>query len=84
MCLFELTIEQKRAFNALKRAINKCEKSGMLFYNNYGTLGLCDKKRVKAYNDQPSEYKDGDVLNPHEIILPCNEWADDDHFFHAT
>lgn len=86
MELFELSIKQQRAFNALKKAFKECEKAGLFFYNNYGTLGACSKTKVSAYNDSPSEYEHnrGNVFNPNEFILPCNEWADDAHFFHPV
>ena len=35
--IFDLTPEQKKAFNRLKRAYNDCLKSGMYFINNYGS-----------------------------------------------
>lgn len=83
--LFDLTKPQEQAFNALKKAIQDCKKSGLLFYNNYGTLGVCDRKKVKAYNDDPSPYEhEVNTFNPNEVILPCNEWADDSHYFHPA
>lgn len=84
MKIFELTPTQQRAFNSLVKALKKCEDADLLFYNNYGTLGVCDRKKVKAYNDEPSEYMNGDINNPNEVQLPCNEWADDTHYFHVV
>lgn len=84
MDLFELKPKQKAAFVALEKAIKECNKSGLLMYNNYGTIGVCDKSKVKAYNDHESMYKHGDFNNPNEVKLPCNEWADDTHYFHPA
>lgn len=69
----------------MRKALKDCEKSGLMMYNNYGTIGVCDKKRVARYDDQPSEYKHGfNAYNPNEVKLPCNEWADDQHYFHPA
>jgi hypothetical protein len=85
MKMFELTKEQQKAFNNLKKAFRLCEDKGFMFYNNYGTLGVCDKKKVIDYNDTESPYCDQlDVNNLNEIRLPCNEWSDDPHYFHLA
>ena len=81
--MFELNKTQKTAFDKLKKAFKECEKSGLFFYNNYGTLGVCDSQKIIEYNDTPSEYEDGIVNNPNEIKLPCYEWSDDRHYFHV-
>ncbi len=80
--IFKLKKDQQAAFNALKRAFEKCEKSGLMLYNNYGTIGACDGSIVRDYNDLESDYPEIDYPNPNEIRMPCNEWADDAHFFH--
>ena len=85
--MFELTEQQQKAFNALKKAIAACKKSNLLMYNNYGTLGVCDRARIVAYNDNPSDYQHSNgsgIENPNEVELPCNEWADDTHYFHLA
>lgn len=85
MDIFELTPEQQKAFNQLKKAFKNCEGKGMFFYNNYGTLGVCDRSKIQAYSDTPSKYCDQrNCNNPNEIQLPCNEWCDDIHYFHPV
>jgi hypothetical protein len=81
--LFVLTDKQQKAFNNLKKAFKKCEGIGLMFYNNYGFLGVTDRSKISEYNDEPSDLKDGsNASNPNELRLPCNEWADDTHYFH--
>jgi len=83
--LFILTPEQDKAFKALKVAFKKCKKAGLFMYNNYGQLGVADENRISEYNDTPSPFADGYTAhNPNEFQLPCNEWADDPHYFHAS
>lgn len=41
----ELTPEQQRAFNRLKKAYKDCEKAGIYFANNYGDLMAFNKKQ---------------------------------------
>lgn len=47
----ELTYEQKRAFNRLRRAYKACEDAGIFFANNYGNLMAFDSKLVAGYGD---------------------------------
>ena len=83
--LFELTPKQQKAFNNLKLAFEKCRNLNMMFYNNYGTLGATDADKISEYNDTPSNLRDQyNISNPNEISLPCNEWADDSHYFHIN
>lgn len=82
--LFELDQKQKLAWNNLKKSFRACEKLKMYFYNNYGTLGVTDATKVNRYDDEDDGELDGDVNNPNEFQLPCNEWADDQHFFHES
>jgi len=81
----ELTSEQQKAFNNLKQAFKKCLDLKIMFYNNYGTLGAVDKAKINKFDDELSDdaIYQGD-LNTNTFRLPCNEWADDDHYFHPT
>jgi len=84
--LFELTNKQKKAFSAFKRAFNRCLKEGIVFYNNYETLGAYDKSKIDSYDDKYDE----DAI-PHEMLTNYYEfdtnivqWADDQHWFHPV
>lgn len=85
----ELTAEQKKAFNKLKKAYKECEKVGIYFVNNYGNLMAFDSNLVAGYGD--------DTISPdgeYEVKLPygcpansikvANEWADDTHTLGLT
>lgn len=86
MELFELTPKQQKAFDNLKSAFKKCEGLNMLFYNNYGVFGAADLDKISEYNDEEDNASiyDNNQLNSNEFRLPCNEWADDSHYFHPT
>jgi len=88
MGIFDLTSEQQKAFNRLKKAYKDCEKTGIFFYNNYGSLGAVDKNKIDGYGDETISsfkneliYDDSRRLN---TISIANEWADDTHYFHLT
>jgi len=82
--IFKLTKEQQRAFNRLKKAHKDCVKLGIAFYNSYGTLGALDacKFNRRYFDDDPDGGIEEHGANENEFNLECNEWADDDHFFH--
>ena len=83
--LFKLTTKQQRAFNKLKKALDDCKKANLFFYNNYGTLGVTDAAKINQYDDVPTDFVDQYYVNNlNEVKLPCNEWADDKHYFHLT
>ena len=85
----ELTPEQQRAFNRLKKAYKDCEKAGIYFANNYGDLMAFDNKLVAGYGDDSmlpdGEYtvKLSDGCPAHSIRI-ANEWADDTHVLGLT
>lgn len=79
--LFELTKEQKKAFFRLKRAYVDCEKLGVLFYNNYGSLGALDSNKIDCYDDNDSGILDRGQNCINEFNIPIS-WADDSHYFH--
>ena len=84
--LFKLTHKQQLAFNRLKRAYRDCKKLGVVFYNNYGTIGALDRDKFEDsfYDDDEDEDSiadDGDNLG-NEIMTDMTSWADDPHWFH--
>jgi hypothetical protein len=82
--LLELTPEQQKAFNALKRAYKKCGKLNMGFYNNYGTIGVYDKAKISHYDDDKSGILDRNQ-NCNQFQHPAGtSWADDPHYFHPV
>ena len=79
---FDLNAEQKRAFNRLKKAHKDCIDAGVIFYNNYGTIGALDSNKWSRYDDaRDGVPNDGQNIS-NEFNLKCNEWADDRHYFH--
>lgn len=85
----ELTPEQQRAFNRLKKAYKDCVQTGIYFSNNYGHLMAFNKELVAEYGDTTFR-PDGEyevVLNggcPAEYMRIVNEWADDTHVLGLT
>lgn len=85
----ELTAEQKKAFNKLKKAYKECEKAGIYFANNYGQLMAFDKNLVAGYGDPLSPpngvYKVKLIYGaPAESMKIANEWSDDTHVLGLT
>ena len=80
--LFELTKEQKRAFNRLRKAYSDCEKLGVLFYNNHGRLGAVDNAKIVNYNDEASGILDRGQNCDNEFMV-VDSWDDDLHYFHV-
>ncbi len=85
----ELTYEQKRAFNRLKRAYKACKDAGIFFANNYGNLMAFDSKLVAGYGDDAispgGEYEVKLVYGcPAHSLKIANEWADDTHTLGLT
>lgn len=85
----ELTAEQKKAFKKLEKAYKECEKAGIYFANNYGSLMAFDSSLVAGYGDNSfppgGEYEVR--LNygcPADSIRIANEWADDTHTLGLT
>lgn len=86
----DLTPEQIKAFNALKRAYKRCEKSGILFANWYGHLTAYNSDIVKGAGDKTMYNLDYLFVehgnNTSNYIELPNEWADDeiDHGLELT
>ena len=85
----ELTAEQKKAFNKLKKAYKGCEEAGIYFANNYGNLMAFDNKLVAGYGDDSispgGEYAVRLTYGcPADSIKVANEWADDTHTLGLT
>lgn len=90
---FDLTPEQQNAFNKLEKAYNECEKNGIYFVNNYGSLEAYNKRYIVGYVDDCPDsrrrYKmtvsadRGTSGTSNSIKLP-NEWCDDNHLFIMT
>lgn len=80
--LYKLSSEQIKAFKKLKKCFDDCKKLNLGFYNNYGTIGAFDKRIISVYDDNASGILDQGQNWENEFKLPCNEWADDSHFFH--
>lgn len=85
----ELTAEQIKAFNKLKKAYKECEKAGIYFVNCYGELMAFDNKLVAGYGDDSmlpnGEYtvKLSNGCPAHSMRI-ANEWADDTHVLGLT
>lgn len=83
--LFELTEKQRKAFLNLKKAYKECGKLGILFYNNYGTVGALDSKKLSNYSDDDSGIMDTGQNMNNEFKHPAGDsWADDTHYFHLA
>ena len=84
-----MTLEQQKAFKSLQRAIKKCEKLNVLFYQildiTYGLNGDTIN-RIHDNEDFPggctchSENALWDVANYAPFITTECSWADDLHF----
>ena len=82
---FDLTKEQQKAFDKLKKAYMDCISKRIHFINCYGTLLAVnyDNFELFPYDDRCTStsiesYK-CTILNSFKIP---NEWADDAHYFH--
>lgn len=63
MEIYKLNKEQQAAFNALKKAANKCHKLNIGFVNVYGAIYPFDQGIIKRF----------DVDANHEV--PCSEYG---------
>lgn len=75
--LLELTPEQKKAFTALKRALNRCEKEKILLYINNDEFGALNSAKVDAYLDSTLMAAGGFTEN----IIPDEGQNDKNTFF---
>jgi len=87
---FDLTTTQKKAFDELRRAFNRCQSLDILLINHFGELIGFNKKYVADYTDQQSYTGDEDRAVKtrgehveHGIKIP-GEWADDEHLIVLT
>ena len=83
---FNLTKEQQRAFNRLKKAYIDCLSKGIYFINAYGTLLAInyDNFELAPYDDTFIERNSIEAYRcsvPNSFKIP-NEWTDDVHYFH--
>lgn len=81
----ELTPEQVKAFAALKRAVTRCRKTNIFFYQVLSSLGALNGNNVHDIGDDC--YRGGDIEDPHcmqylqypTVETECS-FADDNHF----
>jgi len=77
-----LTPDQQKAWNAFKRAVKKCEKSGIKFYTVLETVHAVNNKHLHTIHDGDG----AEHLNMQDSGAPsiCNfgfsGWADDIHY----
>jgi len=85
--LFELTEIQQKAWNRFRNAVENLKNKDLFFYDNYGTIGVCDGEKINSYNDIENEdgIMDDRSCNINEVISPFGvSWTDDEHWFHPT
>ena len=84
----ELTPEQVKAFSSLKRAVGKCRRANILFYQCLETLGGINGNNVKSIcGDSDIEFRGLDSESPNclqfklypSVVTECS-FADDNHF----
>ena len=83
--ILELSPEQKRKFNLLKKSYKECLKAGIRFENVYGCLYALPADIVMGYGDEHIK-PDGELLiklngcidSSYYFRIP-QEWADDNH-----
>jgi hypothetical protein len=77
----ELTEGQRKAFDALRRAVKRCEKEKILFYHVLRTLGALNGNNVASIDE-------GGLCNaPNSLMYKkfpsleiAESWADDTHY----
>ena len=79
--LIDLTPKQQKSFNALVRAVKRCEKENVYFYQVLDRLGALNGHNVLAVTDD-LDYSDPTSLQHlfYPIIGLTDAWADDTHF----
>ena len=86
--LIDLTLEQEKAFKSLRRAIKKCEKANIYFYQcleHLGALNGDNVKCVEADSDSEHMYKTSDSpdclqFKYYPTVTTACSFADDNHF----
>ena len=85
----EFTTEQQKAWNSLKRAVKKCEKSGIFFYQVLTTTFGMNGKHINGiictegdFDYDPILYTDGNSLQSLDIdsVNITDGFADDTHW----
>jgi len=81
--LIELTPEQEKAFNSLKRAYAKCVKEGIYFHQILDYLSPFNGNNIDTINDTGDDNGIYNIqwLNYPTLHTVCG-WADDNHFVH--
>ena len=89
--LTDLTPDQQKAFNRLKKAYKDCDKLGILFVNRYSELYAFDSKKISGFGDDRILAEGVEERSVYEItggnsISIVSEWCDDDglHFYGLT
>ena len=86
MEITDLSPEQQKAFNALKRDYKKCEKAGILFVNQYGAIAAYDSRLIRLFTDETTVIHvgipDEDVVElldapAADYIMSVDSWGDD-------
>lgn len=86
--MIELNAEQKKAFNSLKRAISKCRKANIYFYQSMDNLsGLNGHNVFDVCTDEDKGFRGSRSDSPNciqskaypTVITECS-FADDSHF----
>ena len=84
--LIELTPEQDKAFSALSKAVKRCRKENILFYQCMETLGALNGNNVDSIlcpDDRGGE-RGSEEMSLHFLSFPCVEtecsFADDTHY----
>lgn len=88
---FDLTATQKKAFEDLKKAYQRCQRSGILFVNHYSHLVAFNKTLVHDYTDSityDGPYDEKVIKTRGQHVLHSfripGEWADDEHLIILT
>lgn len=80
----ELTPEQKKAFNALKRAVKKCQDANVYFYQVLSTTHAMNGNVVVSVEEGRGIEAPGGMINTDELYMDSvsitDSWADDTHY----
>lgn len=83
--LGELTKEQRKAFNSLKRAYKNCIDAGIFFVNQYGSLTAFNGGHINGFGIEDNFFSDpshaipmlGTSVSQVSFQIP-HEWCDDE------
>jgi len=79
--LCKLDEKQTKAFINLKKAYNKCLKSGIYFHQVLETLQAYNGNNISDINDNPEEGFCTQKLSINSMKITSG-WADDNHYVH--